>query len=115
MTAPETATDARELSSRRLRPETSANNMSLWLSSTGRPGLCPASRHHLYDMSTQGAKGAQPADPSPLVLITGGGRGIGRATAYALAEMACSLILTYNQDKASAEETRDKCRELGAP
>jgi 3-oxoacyl-[acyl-carrier protein] reductase len=70
---------------------------------------------NVYDMGTTVATSPRSPTMSPLILITGGGRGIGGATALALAQRACSLILTYNQDKASAEETGEKCRKLGAP
>jgi 3-oxoacyl-[acyl-carrier protein] reductase len=41
------------------------------------------------------------------VLITGAGRGIGRAIATALARDGFSVVLNYRASKAAAEETRD--------
>jgi 3-oxoacyl-[acyl-carrier protein] reductase len=38
-------------------------------------------------------------------LVTGGGKGIGRAISQALAEMGAKVVINYRSDKAAAEET----------
>ncbi len=48
-------------------------------------------------------------------MITGASIGIGREDAYGFASEGCSLAITYNTHKQEAEETAEKCRELGAP
>ncbi len=42
---------------------------------------------------------------SKVALVTGGGRGIGRAITLALAESGARVIITYNQDEESAQKT----------
>jgi len=64
-----------------------------------------------------------PMDPRPnspaglsakkAVLVTGGGRGIGRAIALALAPMGLPVIVNYRTAAASAEETCEAVRALG--
>lgn len=43
-------------------------------------------------------------NPSPTALITGGSRGLGRATALALADGGADVIITYNSNEAAARE-----------
>ncbi|XP_042326184.1 estradiol 17-beta-dehydrogenase 11-like isoform X1 [Sceloporus undulatus] len=48
-----------------------------------------------------------------LVLITGSGHGLGRATAYEFAKHQCELVL-WDINKRGVEETAEECRRLGA-
>jgi len=51
--------------------------------------------------------------PGALALVSGAGRGIGRATALALAERGAS-VLAVDIDEVAAERTAAECRERGA-
>jgi 3-oxoacyl-[acyl-carrier protein] reductase len=46
-------------------------------------------------------------------IVTGGGRGIGRAVAVRLAEEGATLAISYRKDDAAAEETAERVREAG--
>jgi 3-oxoacyl-[acyl-carrier protein] reductase len=50
----------------------------------------------------------------PLALITGGGRGIGRGIALALASQGWNLAINYLANREAAEETQKEARNLGA-
>ena len=47
-------------------------------------------------------------------IVTGAGRGIGRATAVRLAGPDATLIINYNSSSRGADETAELCREKGA-
>ncbi len=46
-------------------------------------------------------------------LVTGGGTGVGRATALSLARLGCSVALNYSRSKAEAEQTAAEVEALG--
>lgn len=46
-------------------------------------------------------------------VITGGGTGVGRATALALARRGCSVVVNYSRSKDEAEQTASELRQLG--
>jgi 3-oxoacyl-[acyl-carrier protein] reductase len=48
-----------------------------------------------------------------VAIVTGGSRGIGRATALRLAEAGAHVVVNYAQRKSEAEYVADACRELG--
>lgn len=51
---------------------------------------------------------------SPIALVTGGSRGLGRSTVEALARRGVSSILTYNSNRAAADEVVAAVRQTGA-
>jgi 3-oxoacyl-[acyl-carrier protein] reductase len=51
--------------------------------------------------------------PTPLAVITGGGRGIGGGISRRLASEGYRILLTYHSDSFSAEKTVDVIREMG--
>ncbi|WP_400996280.1 SDR family NAD(P)-dependent oxidoreductase [Agromyces sp. GXQ0307] len=53
-------------------------------------------------------------DARPVTIITGGGRGIGRAIAERLAAEGHDLVLTYRERRDEAEAVADGCRAAGA-
>jgi len=46
-------------------------------------------------------------------VVTGGGTGVGRATAIALAQRGCSVVVNYSRSKDGAEETAAEVSKLG--
>ncbi len=51
--------------------------------------------------------------PSPIALVTGGGRGLGRATALALAAAGIDVVITYRNRKDRADETIAEIARVG--
>lgn len=46
-------------------------------------------------------------------IVTGGGRGVGRATAIRLARLGCSVLVNYSQSRESAEQTAAEVEACG--
>ena len=46
-------------------------------------------------------------------VVTGGGTGVGRATALELARLGCNVLVNYSRSAAEAEQTRDEIAALG--
>ena len=51
---------------------------------------------------------------SKTVLITGGSRGIGRATALGFAERGASVVFTFRENERAAQEVRSEIERMGA-
>ena len=51
---------------------------------------------------------------APWALVTGASRGIGAATAAALAQQGCNIVVHYGGDQDGAEKTAAACGEAGA-
>ncbi|GHB50472.1 glucose-1-dehydrogenase [Pseudovibrio japonicus] len=51
---------------------------------------------------------------SKIVLVTGASKGIGQATAVAFAKAGYNVCVNYHSDKSGADETVQRCRDLGA-
>lgn len=54
-------------------------------------------------------------DPVRVGVVTGGGRGIGRGIALAIADLGYSLVVNYRSDSAAAEATCRDAEKRGAP
>lgn len=50
-----------------------------------------------------------------IVLITGAGRGVGEAIAYAFAREKATVVVTYYRDRNRAAQTYNQCLALGSP
>ncbi len=48
-----------------------------------------------------------------VAIVTGGGTGVGRATAHLLADHGCSVVVNYSRSKEGAEETAADCEKRG--
>jgi short-subunit dehydrogenase len=51
--------------------------------------------------------------PNPVVLVTGGSRGIGKAIALALGEAGCKVVVNYASNEAAALEVCNEINQLG--
>jgi 3-oxoacyl-[acyl-carrier protein] reductase len=65
---------------------------------------------------------AGPADPlretdveieGKAAIVTGGGTGVGRATALMLAQRGCSVVVNYSRSRSDAERTAAECSRFG--
>ncbi len=46
-------------------------------------------------------------------IVTGGGTGVGRATALSLAQRGCSVVVNYSRSRDEAERTAAECSSFG--
>jgi meso-butanediol dehydrogenase/(S,S)-butanediol dehydrogenase/diacetyl reductase len=63
---------------------------------------------------TSATDGALPEAERPVAVVTGGGRGLGRGIALALAEAGCDLVLGWHRDPEALATTVGDATRLGA-
>lgn len=64
-------------------------------------------------MEVSGAHGSPAGCHGRIALVTGGGRGIGRATALALAEDGADVAISYTQDEGAADDCLQQLQATG--
>lgn len=50
----------------------------------------------------------------PIAIVTGGGTGVGAASALWFAKNGCDILINYRSSEAEAEAVADRCRNIGA-
>lgn len=58
---------------------------------------------------------ANPTRKTPVVLVTGASRGLGRGIAVQLASQGCSVAINYASNREAAERTAELCRREAGP
>ena len=73
----------------------------------------PALRSIRFSHRTSTAEAIVSWLPRQAAIITGGGTGVGRATAMELAQQGCSVLINYSRSRAEAEATAGEIEEHG--
>ena len=73
-----------------------------------RAALCLAGAVLLSAEALSSPTPGSPSSPTKVALVTGGSRGIGRATCLLLAEQGWKVPMNYVQDEAAANEVVEK-------
>src|ERR1035437_4603699 len=82
-----------------------------WPWSKNRFDTAPRNTHTFLELGIIGRNKRMPS-PTPVVLVTGSSRGLGRGVAETLAQAGFSVAIHYAHNKEAADATAQACREL---